>query len=299
MLVRGAADGADLAVGGVEGGHRRVRVRPPPGRVEAAAVAVLARAGLPVDAAAERRAQARARLRRLDRRAVHLRAEQPADEQRLVADHLGREPEPRAAGEQPVVRVALEQLGRDPRRLPVRGRRDQQLEELLQVPVAARPTRSPASRATRDASAARPAMPNSSLVRDEADAEDLLPVAVGDHPGRQRVVLGDQPARQRQPVARRLVGQRRETPPGRPRSPRRRGRGSCRGAGSASCRRSPAGQLAQDRHGRLGLHLGELRFSKLGQPLAGRASARARRRRDSTGVSSACCASVRCARRPS
>ena len=52
-------------------------------------------------------------LVRLHRRPAEFLDQQAAGEQRLVADHLGRQPEPRAAGEQAVLRVAREQLGRD------------------------------------------------------------------------------------------------------------------------------------------------------------------------------------------
>ena len=46
------------------------------------------------------------RLQRLHRRAAELLDEQAAGKQRLVADHLGRQAQPRAAGEQAVVRIA-------------------------------------------------------------------------------------------------------------------------------------------------------------------------------------------------
>ena len=62
-------------------------------------------------------------------------AQQPAHGQALVADRLGIEPEPRAAGQQAIVGIALQQFRRDPRRLPVGGRRDQQADHMLDVPV--------------------------------------------------------------------------------------------------------------------------------------------------------------------
>ena len=50
----------------------------------------------------------------------------PADGQRLVANHLGRQAEARAARQQAILRIALQQLGRGLRRLPVgRARHDQ------------------------------------------------------------------------------------------------------------------------------------------------------------------------------
>ena len=108
-----AADGADFAVRRIERGHRRVRVRATPFGVEAASEFVLARAGHPVGAAAERGGEAARRLRRFRRRAVHLRAEQPGDRQRLIADHFGGETEAGASGQQAVVGIALEEFRRD------------------------------------------------------------------------------------------------------------------------------------------------------------------------------------------
>ena len=62
--------------------------------------------------------------------------EQPAREQGLVADHLGRQPEPRAAGEKPVVGISGEGLrGRLPS-LPVGRREHDRLEDRLNVPAA-------------------------------------------------------------------------------------------------------------------------------------------------------------------
>ena len=45
------------------------------------------------------------RLRRLDARPAHVLDQQAADEERLVAERLGVEPEPRPARQQPVGRV--------------------------------------------------------------------------------------------------------------------------------------------------------------------------------------------------
>ena len=46
------------------------------------------------------------RLVRLHRRPADLLDQQPAGGQRLIANHLGRQPQPRPAGEQPVLRIA-------------------------------------------------------------------------------------------------------------------------------------------------------------------------------------------------
>jgi chemotaxis response regulator CheB len=112
-----------------------LRAGAPPGRVQAAAVLVVAVAGLPVDHAAERRVHAERRLRGLHRRAVHLGTQESRHGQRLVADHLGREPEPRAAGQQAVVGVALDKLGTDLRGLLIGGRGHELLHKPFHVPL--------------------------------------------------------------------------------------------------------------------------------------------------------------------
>ena len=72
-------------------------------RVEAAAIAVLARARLPVElAVGDLRGHARG-LRRIHARAAHFRREQPAACNAAVADHLRLEPDARPAGEQQVL----------------------------------------------------------------------------------------------------------------------------------------------------------------------------------------------------
>ena len=124
--------------------------------------------------------------------------QQPGEPKRLVADHLGRQPEPRPARQQPVLGVALEQRRRDSRRLPVgRAVTISRSSALTSQPVGR--TRSPASRAARDGSAARPAS-RSLRPSSPARAEEHLPVAVDRHPRRQRVGRVDQPAGQAEPV---------------------------------------------------------------------------------------------------
>src|SRR5699024_814790 len=101
-----AADLARLARGGVERGHLRRRRGPLPEGVEAAAVDLLdARVGLDTDRVAPRvgdRLPQAGRLRRLDARPSYALDEHAGDEQRLVAQALGVEPEPGTAREQPV-----------------------------------------------------------------------------------------------------------------------------------------------------------------------------------------------------
>src|SRR5437016_1862369 len=83
----------------------------------AAAVAVFAGAGGPGALAVESGLPEVGRLRRVDRRAIHLAAEQAADGQRLVADHFRFEAQARAAAQQAVLRVLLQKLRRHPRGL--------------------------------------------------------------------------------------------------------------------------------------------------------------------------------------
>ena len=68
-------------------------------------------------------------------RSAHRQVDQPADEQGVVPHLLGVEPEPRAAGKQPVGRVLRPQLRRLPRVPPERIRHDEELHELLRVPA--------------------------------------------------------------------------------------------------------------------------------------------------------------------
>ena len=105
---------ANVAARHVEREHARVAARPLPVGVDRAAVAVLALGRLPLLAVVNDPPHA-LRLRRHHRLAVHL-GRQPAREgQRLVAHHLGREPRPRAAREQPIARVARRASRASPR----------------------------------------------------------------------------------------------------------------------------------------------------------------------------------------
>ena len=85
------------------------------------------------------------------------RFDQPADEQRVVADLLGVEPEPRAAGEQPVLRVLRAQLRRRPRDRAGTRRTSPAAARASSCPSRCRGTRRRASRAVPGGSAARPA----------------------------------------------------------------------------------------------------------------------------------------------
>ena len=81
--------------GGVEGQHGRRRRGPFPERIEAAAMA--ARAGVALVGQPRLLLPQTRRLIRLDRRSADRIDQQAARRQRAVADHLGRQPEPRPA----------------------------------------------------------------------------------------------------------------------------------------------------------------------------------------------------------
>ena len=76
------------------------------------------------------------RLIRLDARPADLRRQQAADRQGVVAHHLGVEAEAVLPGQPDVGRVALAQLLRRHRRLPVGVRHHHQLQHVLHVPAA-------------------------------------------------------------------------------------------------------------------------------------------------------------------
>ncbi len=87
-------------------------------------------------------------------------AEQAADPQRGIPDHLRLHPDARAAGEQSILRVLRQQLGRHPRRLPIRRTRDDQPVHRLDRPALIdQPDRQPIEQ-LRDESAARPGIRN-------------------------------------------------------------------------------------------------------------------------------------------
>ncbi len=119
-------DAGEIAVGGVERLEHRIGHRAIAERVQRPAVAVGSLRLVPdLGPVAGRRLEQEGRGRRERAGAADLRLEQPAGGQGDVADDLGIHPEPRAAGQQPVVRVAGRQRGRHPRRLAIgrRGRR--------------------------------------------------------------------------------------------------------------------------------------------------------------------------------
>src|ERR1043166_2320855 len=133
-VAAGPADGADFAVGGVEGGHGRVRTGAAPLDVEGATIGALALAGFPIQRTAEGGAQAERRAWRADRWTIQFAAQQSADGQGLVADNLGGHAETRATRKQEIFGIALEQLWGDTGGLAVGGGGDEEFEEGFEVP---------------------------------------------------------------------------------------------------------------------------------------------------------------------
>ena len=141
-------------------------------------------------------------------RAADALVDQVADGQRIVAHHLGGQAETRTARQQPILRVFLEKLGADLRRLPVGGRGDDQALHRLDVPVALKLAGQPVQHV---ALYGRIALRSEILRRlDQAGAEIQLPVAVDGHARGERMLRAEQPLRQAQAIRRRVLGQRRE-----------------------------------------------------------------------------------------
>ena len=126
-------DNAALAACRIEVGHRGGRHRALPEGIEAAAVQVLA-ASLPIIFVRIQLAPETRRLIRIDRRASDLVDEQTGDGERLIANHVRREAHVRTAREESILRVALQHLWSDARRLTVRGAEHDGLLHRLHVP---------------------------------------------------------------------------------------------------------------------------------------------------------------------
>ena len=133
------------------------------------------------------------RLIRVHAFAAHLRIEQAAHEQRIVADLLRIEAEARAARQQAILRVALPQRGRGLRGLPERRRGYEHAHERLHVP--ARFAEGDGEPVEQLGVARRFAL-RAEVARGfhESDAEDLLPESVHSHPGGEGMRVGDEPA---------------------------------------------------------------------------------------------------------
>ena len=193
------ANCADLATRRVKRGHRRIGIAPSPGRVEGTAVAVLAVARLPVDAATERRAQAEIGLRGLHARPPLFSREQARRRERLVADHLRRQPHAGSTGDESVLRITGDEFGSGSGGLPVGGTRDHQPHDGLRIPPAIDQF------ACQPIEQLRMAWQFSLAAklfarRDDTDAEEPFPEPVGNHAGRERIPRVHKPLCEHHPI---------------------------------------------------------------------------------------------------
>ena len=202
-----------------------------PERVQTAAIEVLALVLLDNPSPPESSFHKPGRLIRLHRRPADLLHQQPGDRQRLIAHHLGRQPEARSARQQAVLRIALHQLRASPPTTAGTSRSSRSSSASPSRPSRCARTRSPASRAVPDASAIRPASrnlpPSSPARRRNTSARSRFTM----HARRQRIRRIDQPPRQPQPIVRRAG---RQAAAGRPARRARPSRRACR------TRRAPA-----------------------------------------------------------
>ena len=132
-------------------------------------------------------------------RAPHPRVQQPGDEQGIVADLLGIEPEPRATGIQPIRRVAGQRLGQHLRTLAEGRRGQQQPHQRLHVPPRiAMVNRQPVEQF--GMTGGHSPQPKIGACQHQPRPEELLPQAIHGDPRRQRLVGPEQPFRQVQPA---------------------------------------------------------------------------------------------------
>ena len=212
------ADGADLAVRGVERRQRRRRAGPLPERVhrpavQVLAVALLVRLGRPVRSVGAGHQllpqpggwYGETLLPPISPLSSPLTASAWSRMNSACSRNRGPRASRRFSGS------FAQQLRRDRRRLAVGRRRDDQACISFARPSRTRGTRPPASRAAPGATGSSPCEPKSSAVLTRPGAEEHLPVAVDGDAGGQRVLGSTQPLRQAEPIGRwRRPGQRRQ-----------------------------------------------------------------------------------------
>ena len=202
--VRGITLGhADDPLRHIEAFKHRGRAGPPPKGVEAAAIErfpLVGSGGLE-------------RLRHvigLHRGSTPLVDEQSAGGQCAVANHLGRQPMPRSAGEPDIKRVVGHRLHVGDALLPVGLREHGRLDQELHVPTEAALRHRMGELPGQEVEQFRIFRPRRLAAEilgrlHEPDAEERLPEPVDRHPRQQRMVRIDEPAGEAQPVLR-LVG---------------------------------------------------------------------------------------------
>ena len=168
--------------------------------VDAAPISVLARADLIVSLRAADLYPQPVWLIGANRRPKLLFAEQAGDGQRVVANHLGIHADSRSPRVELILVVALEQLGRHLRRLPVRGRGDDLSQHLLHRPTVVHELhRQPIEQLRMSR---RLALHAKILNRfHDAVTENLGPPAIHRDTRHERIASVDEPLCQRQPVA--------------------------------------------------------------------------------------------------
>ena len=189
---------AGLAARRVERDERGIRRAAAQEGVDRAAVAVLALARPPRVARVDDLPHA-VGLRRHHGRPADLARQEPAHRKRRVADLLGLEPHAWRARPEPVVRVALERLGRHDRNLAV-GRAQ---HDLAQQRLRRESTRDEhARKVVKQRLVARARAHHAEILArlDDAAAEEQLPRAVRGHARKQRVVGARDPARHAEAV---------------------------------------------------------------------------------------------------
>ena len=209
VLVRVSRTDAALAAGGVEVHHRRRRRGPLPERVEAAAIEFFA-VILDVVSVPRRAPSTGPRAdtaSRMARRSCS--TSSPPIASAWSRTISARQAEPRAAGQQPVLGISLQQLPGWPRTTDDMWRSSRWSSASPSRPSRCARTRSPASRAVPDATATRPATPKSSTVFTRPVPKYICQKRFT----ATRAVSGcrgiDQPARKSQPVALELAARQR------------------------------------------------------------------------------------------
>ena len=145
----------------------------------------------------------------LHRRATELFDQQAGDEQRLIADHFGRQPQARGMRQQTVVGIALQRLGRFLGRLAVGRAHHHGFQDLFDAPAfLLELDRQPVQQlGMRRLLALRAEVVDGFY---QPGAEKRLPQAVDRHAGGQRVFLADDPAGQPQAVVGSILRQGRQ-----------------------------------------------------------------------------------------
>ncbi len=191
-----AAGAGAFAIGGIEGGHEGGRRGALEEDVEAAAVegwagVLLVVAGIGTDEADG--FPDVGGLIGFDALAAHREIGEAGDEQGVVAELFGIEPEAWAAGEQTVVGIAGEEIGGDAGRLSIGGGGDEETDEGLGVPAGVAVVE--CEPVEEIGMTGHFALGTEILGgADEAFAEELLPETIGGDAGGEWVVRAEEPA---------------------------------------------------------------------------------------------------------